>query len=66
MAVTLTIRDVGAVSRSEAVRSIARVFGWSKTGAVVDPRINESIDQLVANGKVTVSDDHTLTLARTQ
>jgi hypothetical protein len=66
MAVALTIRDVGAVSRSEAVRSIARVFGWTKTGAVVDRRINESIDRLVANGKVTVSDDHTLTLARTQ
>lgn len=66
MAVVLTIRDIGAVSRAETVQCVARVFGWSRTGVVVDRRINKAIDQLVMDQKATIRDDGTLTLPRTQ
>ncbi|WP_136610079.1 DUF3320 domain-containing protein [Sinomonas albida] len=64
VAAVLTIRDVGAVSRSEAVQGVARVFGWTRTGTAVDRRINEALDRLVGRGEITCSDDDTLTLAR--
>jgi hypothetical protein len=64
MAAILTIRDVGAVSRSEVVQAVARVFGWTRTGNVVDRRINEAIDLLVTDGEATISDDGTLMVPR--
>ncbi|WP_406032198.1 AAA domain-containing protein [Nocardioides sp. NBC_00163] len=64
MAAVLTIRDVGAVTRSEAVQGIARVFGWTRTGAIVERRINEAINRLIATDDVLRSDDDTLTLAK--
>ena len=66
LAAILTIRDVGAVSRFEVVQGVARVFGWAKTGAVVDRRVNEAIDQLVTDGKATANDDGTLKFPRVQ
>lgn len=64
MAAILTIRDVGAVSRSEVVQGVARVFGWTRTGTIVDRRINEAIDLLVTDGEATINDDDTLMLPR--
>jgi hypothetical protein len=43
---------------------VARVFGWTRTGTVVDRRINEAIDLLVTDGEATISDDGTLMLPR--
>lgn len=65
-AAILTIRDIGAVSRSEVVQCVARIFGWAKSGSVVNRRVGEAIDQLVADRKATVSADGTLTLPRAQ
>lgn len=64
MAVILTIRDVGAVSRPEVVQGVARIFGWTRTGAIVDRRITEAIDRLVNHGEVASSGDGMLTLPR--
>lgn len=61
IAAIMTIRDVGAASRSEVVQGVARAFGWGKTGSIVERRINEAIDLLVADGRVANSED-TLTL----
>jgi hypothetical protein len=64
IATVLTIRDVGAINRSEVAQGVARVFGWTRTGATVDRRINEAIDRLITDGNVACSGDDTLTLAR--
>ncbi|MHC6176611.1 DUF3320 domain-containing protein [Glutamicibacter sp. X7] len=63
-AAILTIRDAGAARRSEVVQSVARVFGWARTGASVDRYINEAIDQLITEGNIICSDDDTLTSAK--
>ncbi|MDP7724180.1 DUF3320 domain-containing protein [Mycobacterium sp. TY814] len=64
LAVILTIRDVGAVSRPEVVQGVARVFGWTRSGAIVERRLNEAIDHLVNDGKAVASDDGILTLPK--
>lgn len=64
MAAILTIRDIGAVSRPEVVQCVARIFGWTRTGAVADRRLNEAVDRLVVEGKAILSSDGTLTLPR--
>lgn len=64
IAAILTIRDIGAVSRPEVVQCVARIFGWTRTGAVADRRLNEAVDRLVAEGKAILSSDGTLTLPR--
>ncbi|KIA73932.1 hypothetical protein ANMWB30_11800 [Arthrobacter sp. MWB30] len=64
VATVLTIRDVGAITRSEAVQGIARVFGWTRTGSSVERRINEAIDRLVSTGEVIGNSEGTLTLAK--
>lgn len=56
-AVVLTLRDVGAAGRTELVQGIARTFGWSRTGANVDKRINEAIDHQLQLGTITGNDD---------
>jgi len=66
LAAILTIRDVGAVSRREVVQGVARIFGWTRNGTVVDRRVNEAIDQLVTDGKATINNDGTLTFPRVQ
>ncbi len=63
LAVTLTVRDVGAVSRAEAVQSVARIFGWARTGATVERRVGAAIDRLIAGEVISVSDTETLTLS---
>lgn len=50
LAAQLLLRDAGAADRSELVVGVARIFGWARTGALVDQRINEAIDQLLSGG----------------
>lgn len=52
LAVELLVRDVGAAERVEVVQQVARVFGWARTGALVDRRINEAVDRVAASGRV--------------
>jgi len=63
LAVSMTIRDVGAVGRGDVTQCVARIFGWTRTGAIVERRINEAIDQLLNNGEIITEGD-TLTLPR--
>ncbi len=63
LAVALTVRDVGAVTRSEVIQGVARIFGWARTGAIVERRINDAINRLVDDHEV-VDAGGTLTLAR--
>lgn len=52
-AVVMTLRDAGAASRTEVTQSVARLFGWTRTGAIVEHRIGSAIDRAVAAGDVT-------------
>lgn len=63
LAVVHTVRDVGAVPREEVVPSIARIFGWARTGAIVGQRVNDAIDLLVGRDLVT-EQNGTLTVPR--
>lgn len=60
-AAIMIIRDVGAPSHSEVVQGVARTFGWAKTGTMVERRINEAIERIIADGRVSNSDE-TLTM----
>ncbi len=64
LAAALTIRDAGAVDRAELVQAVARIFGWSRIGTLVDQRVNEAIDRIISDGMVEVVDGYTLTLPR--
>ncbi|OQZ91470.1 DUF3320 domain-containing protein [Mycolicibacter algericus] len=66
MAVVLTVQDVGAARRTEVVQCVARVFGWTRIGAVVERYIGDAIDHLVVGGRITISGDDTLTLSSVQ
>lgn len=57
LAAELLVRDVGGASRSEVVIAIARQFGWGRTGAIVDERVNAALDRVVARGVLTENDD---------
>ncbi|MFC8797596.1 DUF3320 domain-containing protein [Promicromonospora sp. NPDC057138] len=50
LAAQLLLRDAGAADRSGLVVGVARIFGWTRTGALVDQRINGAIDQLLSGG----------------
>jgi hypothetical protein len=52
LAVELLVRDVGAADRSEVVQQVARIFGWARTGALVDRRVNDAVDRTVTSGRV--------------
>ena len=65
LAVELLVRDVGAAGRSEIVQQVARIFGWARTGALVDRRINEAVDRTVATGR-TVAEADRLTFVATR
>jgi hypothetical protein len=57
LAIEFLVRDVGAAERTEVVQQVARVFGWGRTGALVDRRINEAFDRVVTSGRLTVDGD---------
>lgn len=52
LAVGFLVRDVGAADRAEVVQQVARVFGWARTGTLVDRRINDAVERVVASGRV--------------
>lgn len=53
LAVELLVRDVGAAERSEVVQQVARIFGWARTGALVDRRINDAVDRAAAANRIS-------------
>lgn len=63
LAVTMLLRDVGAADFAEVLQSVARLFGWARTGAIVDRRISGVIDDLILNGDLRMSTDGVLSLA---
>ena len=64
LAVTYTVRDVGALDRTELVQGVARIFGWTRTGVDVDRCVNAAIDRAIADEKLVVSGEGTVTLVR--
>lgn len=57
LAAQMLVREVGGASRSEVVTTIARQFGWGRTGAVVADRVNAAIDRAIAQGHMTENGD---------
>lgn len=57
LAAEMLVRDVGGASRSEVVNAIARQFGWTRTGAIVDQRVNAAVDRAIASGALAESGD---------
>lgn len=53
LAAAMLVADVGAAPRAEVVRSLARVFGWNRTGGLVEARINAAIDVAINAGEIT-------------
>lgn len=53
VAVSGTVQDAGAASREEIVQSVARVFGWTRTGGNVSRGIGNAVDDLVRAGALT-------------
>lgn len=66
LAVVMLLRDVGAAGYAEVLQSVARLYGWARTGAVVDRRISGVIDDLIRDGDLAMSADGTLAVHRTQ
>jgi hypothetical protein len=52
LAAELLVRDVGGASRDEVVIALARLFGWGRTGAIVEGRLNQAIDRAVRAGRL--------------
>lgn len=57
VAVTMLVRDAGAVSRAELVQAVARIFGWQRTGQIVDASLSRVIDDQVLSGKLEETGD---------
>lgn len=55
LAVLRTVQDVGGVSRFEVIQSVARIFGWARTGVSVELRLGDAINHLVAGEKLLLS-----------
>ena len=60
----MLLRDVAGATRAEVIQSVARIFGWTRTGAIVDRRMSEVIDRLVRSDLVVLGADDTLALIR--
>lgn len=52
LASELLVRDVGGASRDEVIIALARLFGWGRTGAIVEDRLNQAIDRAVRAGRL--------------
>ncbi|PQE01776.1 regulator [Mycobacterium sp. EPG1] len=63
LAITLLLRESGATQRTELIRAVSRIFGWSKTSSEISQRVNDSISFLVDNGAVVEQDDDSIVLS---
>jgi len=52
LAAELLVRDVGGASRDEVVIAVARLFGWGRTGSILEARLNQAIDKAVRAGRL--------------
>lgn len=48
---TLLLRDTGTTERTELVTAVARIFGWTRTGADIKSHIDGVIEQLAAGNE---------------
>ena len=55
-AAVLIVRDVGAVSRSEVVTQIARLYGWARNGIHLENRLNQAVDGAIMTGGLAEQD----------
>lgn len=56
LCVRLLLRDTGTTPKTELVTAVARIFGWTQTGANIKSRMNEVIGQLVTDNEITDED----------
>lgn len=52
LAVALTVRDAGAIDRSEVVQYLSRLFGWQRTGHHIEQRLQDAIEGAIRAGLV--------------
>lgn len=52
LAAELLLRDIGAESRDELVRGVARVFGWGRVGASIEQAVSVALGDLLSQGRV--------------
>jgi hypothetical protein len=53
LCVALLLRDAGATATTELVTAVARIFGWTRTGADIKSRMDEVIERLLADDEIT-------------
>jgi hypothetical protein len=56
LCVRLLLRDTGTTPKTELITAVARIFGWTRTGADIKTRMDEVIEQLVADNEITDED----------
>ena len=56
LAAELLVADVGGATRDEVLTTLARLFGWARRGSLVEARLNEAIDRVVAAGRLVEVD----------
>ncbi|MEY8015690.1 DUF3320 domain-containing protein [Mycobacterium servetii] len=49
---TLLLRDTGTTERTELITAVARIFGWTRTGADIKSHIDGVIEQLAAGNEI--------------
>jgi hypothetical protein len=56
LCVRLLLRDAGTTPKTELITAVARIFGWTRTGADIKNRMDEVIEQLVTDNEITDED----------
>ena len=56
LCVRLLLRDTGTTPKTELITAVARIFGWTRTGADIKSRMDDVIEQLVADNEITDED----------
>lgn len=57
LCVRLLLRDAGTTPKAELITAVARIFGWTRTGADIKSRLDEVVEQLVADSEITYGDE---------
>lgn len=56
VAIQKTLNDAGALTREEVSLAVSRLFGWTRRGPIVEGRINEAVELLIARDVVGTSE----------
>jgi hypothetical protein len=53
LCVMLLLQDTGTTAKTELITAAARIFGWTRIGADIKSRMDQVIEQLVADDEIT-------------